>query len=146
MKPDRRKEEVALLNNIHENLPSLTQLFDACSDHWGYYDPVYRFYHKSYKVYALQEVTKTIVAKLLSLAPGRELSVWFETIIREGTGKTFVPEHNEKWLLHTRPIVEAFFHARYFLEMAVKCGEELRSPPEPMPSNWAALLSLYGLR
>ena len=26
---------------------------------------------------------------------------------------------NENWLHHTRPITEAFFHARFMLEMAV---------------------------
>jgi hypothetical protein len=28
----------------------------------------------------------------------------------------------------TRPIIEAFTHARYFLEMAVKYGAELDAP------------------
>lgn len=46
----------------------------------------------------------------------------------------------------TRPIVEAFFHARFFVEMAVKYGSELTEPPQPMPGGWAALLYLYDLR
>jgi hypothetical protein len=58
----------------------------------------------------------------------------------------FRPEHNARWLETTRPIVEAFFHARYFLEMAVRYGRSLEAPPTLMPSGWAALLSLYGLR
>jgi hypothetical protein len=46
----------------------------------------------------------------------------------------------------TRPILEAFFHARYFLEMVCRYGRELAEPPSPLPSGWAAVLYLYGLR
>jgi hypothetical protein len=65
--------------------------------------------------------------------------------VRDGTGRTFVAEHNRRWLEVTRPIVEAFFHARYFLEMAVRYGEELKVPPRTMPNGWAAFLYLYDL-
>ena len=44
------------------------------------------------------------------------------------------------------PIVEAFFHAKYFLEMAVRYGRTLESPPRKLPSGWAAFLYLYDLR
>lgn len=44
------------------------------------------------------------------------------------------------------PIVEALFHARIFLEMAVRCGRELEAPPQTLPSGWAAFLYLYRLR
>jgi hypothetical protein len=50
------------------------------------------------------------------------------------------------WLETTRPIVEAFFHARYFLEMAVRYGKKLKMPPAMLPSGWAAFLYLYNLR
>ena len=52
---------------------------------------------------------------------------------------------NANWTVVTRPIVEAFFHARYFLEMAVRYST-LEEPPMPLPSGYAALLYLYGLR
>jgi hypothetical protein len=42
-------------------------------------------------------------------------------------------------------VVEAFFHARYFLEMAVRYAH-LDSPPSLLPSGYAALLCLYQLR
>jgi hypothetical protein len=67
-------------------------------------------------------------------------------IVKEGTGKTFENEHNRRWPQETRPIVEAFFHARYFLEMAVRYGKDLEHPPRMLPSGWAALLYLYNLR
>ena len=66
-------------------------------------------------------------------------------IVREGTGKTFTEEDNKNWLAVTRPIAEAFFHARYFLEMAIKYGKELEFPPQQLPSGWAALLYLTTL-
>ena len=43
-------------------------------------------------------------------------------------------------------MIEAFFHARFFLEMAVKYGKELEFPPQMLPSGWAAFLYLFNLR
>jgi hypothetical protein len=55
-------------------------------------------------------------------------------------------EDNQHWVERAGPIVQAFLHPRYFLEMAVKYAAQLDEPPEAMPSGWAALLCLYGLR
>jgi hypothetical protein len=38
-------------------------------------------------------------------------------------------------------MVEAFFHARFFLEMAVRYAH-LEQPPNPLPSGYAGLLYL----
>ena len=48
-------------------------------------------------------------------------------LLMDNTGKRFTPEDNSRWTEVTRPILEAFFHARFFLEMAVRYGhlEEL---------------------
>jgi hypothetical protein len=54
-------------------------------------------------------------------------------------------EDNARWAEATRPIVEAFFHARYFVEMAVRYAR-LDEPPQFLPSGYAVLLCLYGLR
>ena len=70
----------------------------------------------------------------------------FLAIIDEGTGRTFATDMNAKWDATTRPLLEAFFHARFMLEMAIKYGLELNAPPESLPSGWAAVLYLYGLR
>ena len=83
---------------------------------------------------------------LQALAPERSLNEWFMKIVQEGTGKTFKSADNRNWLVVTRPILEAFFHARYLLEMAVKYGKELEYPPNSLPGGWAALLYLYNLR
>ena len=142
----RGQQEAKLINSIAANLDTLEQLLGLCTNHWGYEDPIYRFYHQSCKVFYLQERTQEIVAKLQALAPALPMNEWFMEIIRQGTGKEFDLKDNENWTAVTRPILEAFFHARYFLEMACKYGKELESPPEIMPSGWAGLLYLYDLR
>lgn len=143
---DDRPEVQELFARLRGSLAGLEALLDQCRSHWGYEDAVYRFYHHSFKVYSLQEITSAIVAALQALAPERRLSESFLAIVRDGTGKTFEPEHNRRWPEVTRPIVEAFFHAQYFLEMAVRYAKELKRPPRQLPSGWAAFLELYGLR
>lgn len=138
-------EELALLERLRERRAELVALLHRSSNHWGFEDPVYRFYHQSFKVFTLQAQTLSIVQELQALALERPLNQWFVQIVGEGTGRTFAPEDNKAWLTATRPIIEAFFHARYFLEMAVRYSE-LEAPPSPLPSGYAALLYLYGLR
>jgi len=135
-----------LFKNLKAELSNLEILLENCSGPWGYEDRIYRFYHQSFKVFNLQTRTMEIVSKLQGLLPGVTLNDWFMQIINEGTGKTFVPEDNQNWLAVTRPIIEALFHARYFLEMAVKYGHELDFPPRLLPSGWASFLYLYNLR
>ena len=142
---ERRALEAALLSNVHAQHEALKTLLGASSDHWGFEDPVYRFYHQSFKAFWLQQQTDTIVRRLSGLLPDRPLHPWFCEIVAQGTGKTFTPSDNDRWTLVTRPIVEAFFHARFFLEMAVRYAT-LDAPPRPLPSGYAALLYLYQLR
>jgi len=142
---DDRPEVKDLLRELKAELPALDALFARCMSTWCE-DIVYRFYHQSFKVYRIQNLTAEIVDKLRSLAPGRPLDSWFEQIVKEGTGREFKLADNEEWLAVTRPMLEAFFHARYFLEMAVKYGRELEFPPNYLPSGWAAFLYLYRLR
>jgi hypothetical protein len=143
---DDRPEVKNLFTNLKVTLPNLENLLEECNSHWGYEDSIYRFYHQSFKVYQLQSSTLKIVDSLQALAPDGKLNPWFMQIVTEGTGRSFAPADNENWLAATRPILEAFFHTRYFLEMAVKYGRALESPPSAMPSGWAALLYLYNLR
>lgn len=140
-----RPTEVALLKNLRLHEHKLKALLEASSNHWGFEDPIYRFYHQSFKVYMLQEQTKAIVDLLSNLAPERPLNPMFLEIVEDGTGKTFKEEDNAEWAHVTRPILEAFFHARFFLEVAVRYTR-LEAPPDLLPSGYAALLYLYGLR
>jgi len=143
---DQRHAVVELLHNIHQNLPQLEVLLAQVEDHWGIEDSFYRFYHQSFKVYQLQQSTEGIRLALQRLLPDRPMNRWFLEIFTEGTGCTFEMAHNQDWLRHTRPIIEGFFHAHYFLKMAVKYGKELKQPPTRMPSGWAAVLYLFNLR
>lgn len=137
-----------LLANIKNKLPELNGLLKEINSHWGYEDPIYRFYYQSFKVYRIQEETKRIVEALKSIAPeGLNFCDEFQEIISLGaSGKRFRLSHNENWTRHTRVFLEAFFHAKFFLEMAVKYGEELEEAPDILPSGWAALLCLYNIR
>jgi hypothetical protein len=137
--------EADRLARVRENSAGLVALLDKMSSHRGFEDPIYRFYHQGWKVFYLQEETTAIVRALQALAPSRPLNSWFTQIVSDGTGKTFTVEDNRRWLETTRPIVEAFFHARFFLEMAVRYAT-LDAPPNPLPSGYAAFLYLYGLR
>lgn len=134
-----------LLRRIKTDRPILRELLARSSDEWGYEDPVYRFYHHSHKVFGLQVRTEKIVTALRNLLPSRDLNPLFLEIVAQGTGNEFSSDQNADWSRHARPIVEAYFHARYFLEMAVRYAA-LPDPPTTLPSGWAALLSLYRLR
>jgi len=63
------KMDKQLFANIKQQLPVLETLFEEISGHWVYEDLVYRFYHGSFKVYALQEITLRIADALKELAP-----------------------------------------------------------------------------
>ena len=143
--PAAEDTEEALLQSLRRDRHELERLLQESSSHWGYEDPVYRFYHQSFKVYGLQRQTQSIVDRLQALAPGRPLNPWFVEIVQSGTGKSFKMEDNQRWMEVTRPILEAFFHARFFLEKAVRYAD-LEAPPQMLPSGYAALLYLFGLR
>ncbi len=139
-------EEQLLLTNIKQRMAELEALLVRAQSHWGYEDYVYRFYHQSWKVFGVQSTTAQIVKVLRELLPDVELNRRFLSIIEEGTGKQFSLDMNAKWAESTRALLEAFFHARFMLEMVIKYGRELDSPPQMLPSGWAAVLSLYELR
>ena len=142
----RDEYERRLRANLRAKAPELLDLLKAVSDHWGYEDPIYRFYHQSFKVFGLQEETKRIVESLAALLPEQPMNPWFLRIVRDGTGKEFSLEDNQRWLEVTRPVLEAFFHARYFLEMACRYHDARDEELSPLPSGWAAFLYLFDLR
>lgn len=163
---DKLKDDARLLAQIKDQLPQLEKLLEEVNGHWCLEDGLYRFYHQSFKVCYLEQPTLRVVRALRRLWPGRPLNAWFREIIRDGTGTdpddlpTAEPEPtvlggplpsfdhswNAKWTKRTRPIVEAFMHARFMLEMAVKYGREMEEATGRLPSGWAALLYLYNAR
>jgi hypothetical protein len=146
LKPgEQNRLELLLLQRLKEHKPGLEQMLQDMSGHWTYEDHFYRFYHGSFKVFGVQTTTKTAVKLLRELLPERELNTAFEEIIKDGTGKSFDLSNNEQWERRTRPMLEAFAHAKFMIEMSVRYAD-LLSPPQPMPSGYAALLYLYDLR
>ena len=142
---DRNRLELLLLQRLKERKFQLEEILKVMSGHWTYEDHFYRYYHGSYKVYATQRTTEQAVKILRQLVPERELNSCFQQIIQEGIGKDFDMEHNKEWNRHTRPMLEAFAHAKFMVEMAVRYAD-LPQLPQPMPSGWAALLYLFDLR
>lgn len=138
--------EAELLKQLKLRLPDLEALLEESDSHWHAEDGFYRFYHQSLKVYHLQSDTEAIVAALRDLLPERDLNEDFLRIVSEGTGKEFEMEHNQRWHEETRPILEAFFHARMMLHLAVEYAKKLDSAPAVLPSGWAAVLFLFNLR
>ena len=84
MGTDVRPEMLAVFRRLKERLPILESLLAACSSHWGYEDPIYRLYHQSYKVFAVQGRTVEIVKERTGVK-GRE---------RESLGRGVFPAVN----------------------------------------------------
>ena len=148
---EREKAIKALPASLNKHLPEMKKLLETANSHWGYEDAIYRFYHHSFKVYGLQDLTEEIVKVLYKADPRdsrKRFDEYFQQIIAEGTGKEFNIKCNAAWTYHTRPILEAFFHAKFFLEMAIKYAEkyEGEETPQILDSGLAALLTLYCIR
>ena len=146
----RYKKHDILLANIKANLTELKELLAEAIKYEE--DKVYRFYHGSFKVYWIQGMTRKIVDALEKISPheGETKKVFhqdFEQIIKDGcSGREWKHEDNMRWFEVTTPFLNAFFHAKYFLEMAIKSGNDLDEAPNVMPSGWAALTELYRIR
>jgi hypothetical protein len=135
-----------LLGNIKAHLPQLKKLRDKI-DTWDSEDLIYRFYHGSFKVYYLQGRTRSIVELISRIKPKEcTLDSLFCSTIERGIRLEWDISHNKDWEKWTRPILESYFHARYFLDMMIKYGEELEDDVQLLPSGWAAVLCLYNLR
>lgn len=135
-----------LLDRIKANLPEIESLYKIFV---GYEeDFVYRFYHQSFKVFGAIEEIKKARDLFEKIAPdGINLNGWYSQIADEAIGKSFDWEKtNPKWLDETRPILEAFWHSKYFLQQMLHFGTELQASPQLLPSGWAAVLYLYNLR
>lgn len=126
-----------------DEIDALLEAFDSSEE-----DAVYRYYHESFNVYSLQSAIERVERMLKELAPdGTELNPWFATVCEGACAHRFDLERsNREWQGETRPILEAFWHCRYFLRQLARYGRELDEPPEVLPYGWAAVLHLYDIR
>ena len=67
MNEERDAAERVLVASLKSRRIELTALLARQSDHWGFEDPIYRFYHQSFKVFTLQSQTEAIVTALAAL-------------------------------------------------------------------------------
>lgn len=151
----------ALLARIKAKLPELENWLQVANG-WPGEDGIYRFYHQSFKVFAgttktlsttglidrsLQHLTRLGFDLLEAVAGGRKLHPWFLQIYQHGQVFKFnIGRSNAHWLEETRPILESFWHVRYFVEQMIKYGKKLEEAPDTLPSGWAAVLYLYCVR
>lgn len=148
-----------LLRAIQARLPELKEMQQEFEGHWRQVDSFYRFYHQSFKVLRIQAYTTKMVEVFHEIRdavdwepepkrwlPKTRLNPWFLQIVEEGTGKEWEDRYNSDWLLHTRPLMEAYFHAKTFLDMMIACGENMEAVSTLLSSDWAAVLYLYNMR
>jgi hypothetical protein len=146
---ERHGKQDALLESIKNHMTEINELLKNTQDHWIGEDAFYRFYHQSLKVYRLQNKTEEIYKLFQKIGQQAEIepnNPYFLEIFQAGTGKTFTLDHNQRWLQETRPIIEAFFHARELLHLHSLYGKKLATAPPSLPSGWAAVLYLYNIR
>jgi len=140
LKQKRRNDrgQRVLIKNLRKRRKELEKLLEYVNSHWEYEDIVYRLYHGSYKTVWAMALTEKILKELKGLYRYgfKNCCSEFKLIMEQGLDKKKDPR---KW-------IEAMFHARYALEMAVKYSKEVKKPLQLLPPGYASLLYLYGLR
>jgi hypothetical protein len=140
LKEKRRNDQGqrVLIKNLRKRRKVLEELLEKINSHWEIEDIVYRLYHDSYKTQWAMDVTHKVLKEMEGLYRygWKNRNAVFKEVMEEGLDPKADPR---RW-------VEAMLHARYVLEMAVKYSKEVKKPLQCLPSGYAALLYLYGLR
>jgi hypothetical protein len=136
----------ALLLRIKAALPELEDALFELEE--SEEDGVYRYYHGSYKVFELLQDPVKEAFELIKKIGGEDDPPLDEyvKIVEAGTAHSFRIETNENWAAETRPILEAFWHTKYFVSNMVKYGKKLEKVEMPLDYGMAAVLYLYELR
>ncbi len=143
---EKHSKASQLLINIRENRERIRSLLDSFNSSEP--DLIYRFYHQSFKVFGMTNLIRQANKLFSDIAPDQSfLNPWYAEISRSGLRKEFKGSYtNQNWQNETLPIMQAFWHAKYFLEQMAASADELRDAPMILPSGWAAVLYLYRLR
>lgn len=145
----KQEQHQMLLERLRQRLPHMHALeLQSGTDSPDTEDLLYRFWHQSMKVYALQEHTLAIWRELeKSSLPGLGLDPWYLAILDDGTGLSSRPEDNADWLKATRPVVEAYLQSAYLLQLVIRYASTYHEAPGGYyESGWAAILHLYRMR
>jgi hypothetical protein len=142
-----RSERVnALFLRIKARLPELEEIAEEMEvvEENG----VYRFYHGSFKVFHLQGPVRKAF-DLIKEIGGEDDSPLYDyvAIVEAGAFHKFSRTTNDNWDAETRPILEAFWHTKYFVRMMVEYATKLdRIELAGMDYGLAAVLYLFQLR
>jgi hypothetical protein len=142
----------ALLSRIKSQLPELQAVIALTDENWGEEDGVYRFYRHSAKLFSnvrfgrsMQSITKRGFQAIQEIGGELVPNSEYCQIVKEGT-QDYEIRMSATWLENARPILEAFWHTKYFIQMMIKYGKGLETAPtQYLPSGWAAVLYLYGV-
>lgn len=138
-------DDELLLNNIKLNINEILDLhkdFTRSEE-----DLIYRFYHQSFKVFGvINLIAKARILFDKIALEGWHLNDWYCQIVAEALSKEFNSNSNSIWIAETRPIIEAFWHSKYFLDQLITSSANLDHAPQMLPSGWAAILHLYNIR
>jgi hypothetical protein len=135
-----------LFLRIKARLPELEELAGDLEE--AEEDGVYRFYHESDKVFFFLQDPVKAAFTLIKEIGGESDPPNFEyaRIVEAGTVHQFSETTNANWEAETKPILEAFWHTKYFIQMMIKYGKELETVESPLEPGLAAVLYLFELR
>ena len=144
----REKKRGRIFDKMKANEAEIHKLYQF-NIKYIYEDKMYRFYHASFKVFWLIEHIEDIVKLLKKINPHRpyQFDEWFMQIIEDARkiGK-FKRRYNRNFPKYARPILEAYLHCKYFLDMLEESLKMEEEPKSVISSGWAAILELYNIR
>ncbi len=73
-------------------------------------------------------------------------SMFNEIILDAQSQGSFQLKYNDDFGEHAKPIVEAYCHCKYFMDMFLESLKMENEPESFITSGWAAILELYQLR
>ena len=122
----------ALFFRIKARLPELEEVAGTLEE--AEEDGVYRFYHGSNKVFFLQDPVKAAFTLIKEIGSEDDPPHFeYARIVEAGTAHDFQGDRtNANWEAETKPILEAFWHTKYFINMMVKYAKELETVESPL--------------
>jgi hypothetical protein len=78
-----------------------------------------RYYSRSWNIYSSLKYTLDAAVLLDSLIPTLALKPEYATLVNRVIGKRFIPEVNLRWEEETKPILEAYSHTIYMLNLVL---------------------------